>query len=189
MVDEGLELTTGEVIPADTLIISVGDLPDLEFLPESVATDRGFIQVNEWFQTTDPQIFAVGDAVQLGLLTDAIGAGRKGAQTIDDMFQGRRPRKDVRKRIDYSKVRLEYFDPRLQKFDGIEQCASQCSSCGSCRDCGMCVTMCPQAAISRKENGEDFEMVVDKNRCIGCGFCAGVCPCGIWNLVENDPIG
>ncbi|MCK8602592.1 FAD-dependent oxidoreductase [Desulfoferrobacter suflitae] len=189
VVDEGLELTTGEVIPADTLIISVGDLPDIEFLPESVATDRGFIQVNEWYQTTDPQIFAVGDAVQLGLLTDAIGAGRKAAQAIDDMFQGKRPRGDVRKRIDYSRVKLEYFDPRLQKFDGIEQCASQCSSCGSCRDCGMCVTMCPQAAISRKESGKDFEMVVDKNRCIGCGFCAGVCPCGIWDLVENDPIG
>ena len=187
--DEGLELTTGEVIPADTVIISIGDLPDLEFLPESVATDRGFIRVNEMFQTTDPKIFAVGDAVKLGLLTDAIGAGRKAAQAIDDILQGKRPRGDVRKRIDYSRIKLEYFDPRLQKFDGIEQCASQCSSCGSCRDCGICITMCPQAAISKKENGSDFEMVVDKNLCIGCGFCAGVCPCGIWDLVENDPIG
>jgi len=187
--DEGLELTTGEVIPADTVIISIGDLPDLEFLPESVATDRGFIQVNEMFQSTDPNIFAIGDAVKLGLLTDAIGAGRKAAQTIDDILQGKRPRGDVRKRIDYSRIKLEYFDPRLQKFDGIEQCASQCSSCGSCRDCGICITMCPQAAISKKENGSDFEMVVDKNLCIGCGFCAGVCPCGIWDLVENDPIG
>ena len=187
--EEGLELTTGEVIPADTVIISIGDLPDLEFLPESVATDRGFIKVNELFETTDPKIFAVGDAVKLGLLTDAIGAGRKAAQIIDDILNGRRPRGDIRQRINYSRIKLEYFDPRLQRFDGIEHCASQCSSCGSCRDCGMCITMCPQAAISKKTNGRDFEMVVDKDRCIGCGFCAGVCPCGIWELVENEPIG
>jgi Fe-S-cluster-containing hydrogenase component 2 len=31
-------------------------------------------------------------------------------------------------------------------------------------------------------------MRVDPERCIGCGFCAGGCPCGIWELVENDPL-
>ncbi len=185
---KGLELTTGEVIHADTIIISVGDMPDLDFLIESIATDRGFIKVNEHFQTTDPKVFAIGDAVQLGLLTDAIGAGRKAAQTISDILEGKRPRGDTRKMLDYTRVKVEYFDPRLTKFDGVEECASQCSSCGSCRDCGICITMCPQAAISKKENGKDFELVVDPERCIGCGFCGGVCPCGIWNLVENDPL-
>ena len=185
---KGLELTTGEVIPADTIIISVGDMPDLAFLPASVATERGFVKVNESFQTTDPKIFAIGDAVKLGLLTDAIGAGRKAAQTIGDILEGKRPRSDARKMLDTTRVKVEYFDPRLVKFDGVEACASQCSSCGSCRDCGICLTMCPQAAISKKENGPEFELVVDPERCIGCGFCAGVCPCGIWNLVENDPL-
>jgi len=186
--DEGLELTTGEVIPADTVIISVGDVPDLDFLPDSVGTERGFIKVNESFQTSDPKIFAIGDAVKLGLLTDAIGAGRKTAQAIADILEGKRPRGDARKMLDTSRVKVEYFDPRVVKFEGVEACASQCSSCGSCRDCGICLTMCPQAAISKKEDGKDFELVVDPERCIGCGFCAGVCPCGIWDLVENDPL-
>jgi NADPH-dependent glutamate synthase beta subunit-like oxidoreductase/glutamate synthase domain-containing protein 3/NAD-dependent dihydropyrimidine dehydrogenase PreA subunit len=185
---KGLELTTGEVIPADTVIISVGDMPDLDFLTESIATDRGFIRANEYFQTTDSKVFAIGDAVKLGLLTDAIGAGRKAAQTISDILEGKRPHTDTRKMLDRTRVKMEYFDPRLTKFDGVESCASQCSSCGSCRDCGMCITMCPQAAISKKEDGKDFELVVDSDRCIGCGFCGGVCPCGIWNLVENDPL-
>jgi NADPH-dependent glutamate synthase beta subunit-like oxidoreductase/glutamate synthase domain-containing protein 3/ferredoxin len=189
ILDSGVELTTGEVIPADTVIISIGDQPELEFLPPSVATDRGFIVVDDAFQTTDPKIFALGDAVKLGLLTDAIGAGRQVAQVIGDIFAGRRPRGDRRRTIDRARIKLEYFDPRLVRLDGVEQCAAQCSSCGSCRDCGICITICPQSAISKKENGgHDFEMVVDPERCIGCGFCGGACPCGIWTLVENDAL-
>lgn len=186
--EEGVELTTGELIPADTVVISIGDQPDLNFLPESVATDRGFIRVNDFYQTTDPQLFAIGDAVKLGLLTDAIGAGRKAAQAIDEILTGKRPRGDKRRMIDYSRIKLEYFDPRLMQFKDVHECGSQCASCGTCRDCGICITICPQGAISKQEKGKDFEMVVDPHKCIGCGFCAGACPCGIWTLVENDPL-
>ncbi|MDR3557557.1 MAG: FAD-dependent oxidoreductase [Syntrophobacteraceae bacterium] len=188
--DEGLELTTGEVIPADTIIISVGDLPELDFLPETVDTERGFIKVNEYFQTTDQKIFAIGDTVKLGLLTDAIGAGKKAAEKIGAILSGKDLQLVSRSKIDYERIKLEYFDPRLASFNGIESCASQCSSCGTCRDCGLCVTLCPESAISRQSGlNSEFEMVVDPEKCIGCGFCAGTCPCGVWNLVQNEPIG
>jgi len=189
--DDGLELTTGEVIPADTIIISVGDAPELDFLPESVETERGFIKVNEHYQTSDPKIFAIGDTVRLGLLTDAIGAGRKAAEKIGDILSGKEVQVcPSRSKIDYTRIKLEYFDPRISSFNGIESCASQCSSCGTCRDCGICVTICPESAISRQSrgNGAEYEMVVDPEKCIGCGFCAGACPCGVWDLVENEPI-
>ncbi len=187
--EQGVELTTGEILPADTVIVAIGDQPDLEFLPETVETERGFIKVDDSYQTTDPQIFAIGDAVRLGLLTDAIGAGRKAAQAIDDIFKGRRPKRSVRPMIDPRRVKLEYFDPRRLGFDDVNQCAGECASCGSCRDCGICVSICPQAAIGRVSgNNGDFELVVNPDRCIGCGFCVGACPCGIWNLVENDPL-
>lgn len=186
---EGVELTSGELIPADTVLVSVGDQPDLDFLPESVAVERGFIKVDDNHQTSDPQIFAIGDTVRLGLLADAIGQGRTIARTIGEILSGKRFLGGPRPMIDRRRIKLEYFDPRLMNFDGLDQCAGQCSSCGSCRDCGLCVTLCPQSAISRKDNGNgDYEMVVDPDRCIGCGFCAGGCPCGIWTLVENDPI-
>ncbi len=189
VVDEGLELTTGEVIPADTIIISVGDMPELDFLPESVQTERGFIKVDENYRTTDPKIFAIGDAVKVGLLTESIGAGKAAAAKINDLLTGHEllPMAE-REKIPYSRIKLEYFDPRLMRFDGVDSCASQCSSCGTCRDCGICATICPQAAISRVQTGDTYEMAVDPEKCIGCGFCAGACPCGIWNLVENDPI-
>ncbi|MDY6988349.1 MAG: FAD-dependent oxidoreductase [Thermodesulfobacteriota bacterium] len=188
--EQGVELTTREVIPADTVIISIGSQPDLDFLGDTVATERGFIAVNDVYQTTDPQVFAVGDAVKPGLLTDAIGAGRKAAGAITDILAGKRPTSDTRPMIDYSRIKLEYFDPRQAQFDDVTQCGEQCSSCGTCRDCGICVAICPQGAISRKGNGNGgFEMVVDPERCIGCGFCAGACPCGIWAFVENEPMG
>jgi len=187
--EEGVELTTGEVIPADTVIMATGHEPDLGLLPETVDTDGGFIKVNEIYQTTDPQIFAIGDAVKLGMLTDAIGAGRKAAQAINDIFTGKRPQHDTRQMIDYLHIQLEYFDPRMTQLEGIEGCAGQCSSCGVCRDCGVCEAICPEGAISRQQEGErDFEMVVNPDKCIGCGFCAGACPCGVWNLVDNDPL-
>jgi NADPH-dependent glutamate synthase beta subunit-like oxidoreductase/glutamate synthase domain-containing protein 3/ferredoxin len=214
--DEGVVLDTGEVIPADTVVISIGDLPDTDFLPESVRLEKGHVAVNSYYQTTDPQIFAIGDIVRPGLLTDAIGAGRKAAAVIADILEGKRPEGlgrpvrsgvegfidpqhsefhtihrsawDARDIIDKARVKLEYFDPRITEYADVNTCGTECASCGACRDCGICETVCPVAAISRTETEGGYEYVVEPNRCIGCGFCAGSCPCGVWDLVENTPL-
>ena len=183
---EGVVLTSGELLPADTVVISVGDVPDTEFLPETVKLERGYVKVNDYFRTTDDKIFAIGDIVKPGLLTDAIGAGRKAAQAIADLFNGKPPELKPVEIINKGRISLEYFDARTTGFDGASHCGSQCSSCGSCRDCGICVAICPQAAIKRTENDTGrFEYVVNADRCIGCGFCEGACPCGIWHLEPN----
>jgi NADPH-dependent glutamate synthase beta subunit-like oxidoreductase/glutamate synthase domain-containing protein 3/NAD-dependent dihydropyrimidine dehydrogenase PreA subunit len=187
---EGVLLDSGEVIPADTVVVSIGDAPDLDFLPHDIAVERGFIKVDDAFQTSNPKVFAIGDAVRPGLITDAIGAGRKAAQSIDAILQGKRPPADARTLIDIERVHLEYYDPRIVQYENMAQCGSQCASCGQCRDCGICVAACPESAITRAE-AEDgrFEYVVAADRCIGCGFCGGACPCGIWNLMPNVPLG
>ncbi|MEZ4577450.1 MAG: FAD-dependent oxidoreductase [Desulfobacterales bacterium] len=74
------------------MVVSIGDVPDLGYLPESIDTERGFVTVNEMFQTSDPHVFAVGDMVRPGLLTDAIGAGEKAASAICDMLDGKNDR-------------------------------------------------------------------------------------------------
>jgi NADPH-dependent glutamate synthase beta subunit-like oxidoreductase/glutamate synthase domain-containing protein 3/ferredoxin len=187
--EKSVILKSGEVIDADTTVISIGDIPELDFLPPEVAVDNGFIRVNDYFQTTDPAIFAVGDAVKPGLLTDAIGAGRKAAGAIINLLSNRQPLAESRPVIDRERVSTQYFDPRITAFEDLDQCGSQCASCGSCRDCGICVAACPQTAISRIEDkNNEFEYIVNADRCIGCGFCAGACPCGVWDLVENDPL-
>jgi NADPH-dependent glutamate synthase beta subunit-like oxidoreductase/NAD-dependent dihydropyrimidine dehydrogenase PreA subunit len=186
---EGVVLTDGELLPADTVFISIGDAPDLSFVPENIATARGFVVVNEHYQTTDAKVFAIGDIAKPGLLTDAIGAGRTAAAAITEMLEGRRPISDTRPMIDKNRISLEYFDPRILDYEDIDHCGSQCSSCGACRDCGICSAVCPYSAISRAETSDGgYEYVVDAERCIGCGFCAGACPCGIWDLVGNTPL-
>ena len=186
---EGVELTSGEMLPADTVIISIGDAPEIDFLPSEVGTENGAVVVNEHYQTTDSKIFAIGDVVKPGLLTDAIGAGRRVALAIGEILEGKRPVGDTRQMIDTRRVSLEYFDPRITAYEDTAHCGSQCSSCGACRDCGICVAICPYTAIHREELADgNYEYVVDESRCIGCGFCAGACPCGVWDLVENTPL-
>jgi NADPH-dependent glutamate synthase beta subunit-like oxidoreductase/NAD-dependent dihydropyrimidine dehydrogenase PreA subunit len=188
--EAGVELENGEVIAADTVFVSIGDAPDLDFLPGEISVDRGYIKVDDHYQTSHPKVFAIGDVVRPGLLTDAIGAGRRAADAIDTVAAGKRPSTDARTVIDLERISLEYYDPRILQYDDLSHCGSQCASCGQCRDCGICETMCPESAISRIEpQGGSYEYVVDAERCIGCGFCAGACPCGIWNLVPNEPLG
>jgi NADPH-dependent glutamate synthase beta subunit-like oxidoreductase/glutamate synthase domain-containing protein 3/NAD-dependent dihydropyrimidine dehydrogenase PreA subunit len=187
--EEGVKLKDGGFLYADTVAVSIGDAPDLKFLPDTIGTEYGFVKVNELNQTSDSQFFAIGDVVKPGLITDAIGSGRRAANAICDMLDGKRPAASNRLMIDINRITLEYFDPRTVDFDDTDDCGAQCASCGTCRDCGICVAACPQTAISREENQDDaFEYVVNDDRCIACGFCAQACPCGIWNLVENDPI-
>ncbi len=196
---DGVELRDGETLGADMVIMAVGDLPELDFLPEDIKTERGFIVVDDTFRTTAPNVYAVGDSVRLGLLTEAIGAGRKAARAIDNLLRGEVPpdpkgRGNVQTEerlfvIPPGRVKLEYYDPRPRHFEDIASCAANCASCGGCRDCGMCETACPQGAISRKEGEEGFfEYTVNGELCIGCGTCAGVCPTGVWNLVPNEPL-
>jgi NADPH-dependent glutamate synthase beta subunit-like oxidoreductase/glutamate synthase domain-containing protein 3/Pyruvate/2-oxoacid:ferredoxin oxidoreductase delta subunit len=188
---EGVVLEDGEVIPADTVVISIGDAPDLDFLPQEVAVEAGFITVDETYRTSHPKIYAIGDIIRPGgLITDAIGAGRRTAETIDALSDGREPPADIRKPIAKERTSQEYFSPRITIYDTLEQCGRECSSCGQCRDCHICEEICPENAIHRwvDEKGA-FEYQVNEERCIGCGFCSGACPCGVWNLVPNQAMG
>ena len=187
--DSGVELTTGEILPADTVIVAVGDVPDLSFLPEDIATERGFVLVDDTYATSDSQIYAIGDAVRPGLLTDAIGAGRVAAKAIDNLIRGVDQTYDRLPPISYERVKLQYFDPRAPMPGDPASCATSCASCGACRDCGLCEELCPAQAISRSQTPEEkFAYVVDADRCIGCGFCAGACPTGVWEIAENSPL-
>jgi len=186
---KGLVLKDGERIEADTVVISIGDVPDLDFLDDSITVKNGFISVDLFNRTSDPRVFAIGDIVGPGLITDAIGAGRKAALSIDRIIAGKNlDHEDILPQVDKQRISLEYYDPK-NIADDLTGCGADCASCGNCRDCGICVAICPEGDIAKKEPGDGtFEYTVDPDLCIGCGFCKGACPCGIWDLIPNTAL-
>lgn len=184
--DAGVELADGTVIAADTVVISIGDVPDLSFLPEGIETFKGYLKVDDDYATSVKGLYAVGDVTRPGLLTDAIGAGRKAANKINVILAGRETEAKDLPVIDKDRVSVKYFNPRLVNIQDVAESGNNCASCGSCRDCGTCEAVCPQAAITRVDMpGGGYEYISDGDRCIGCGFCANACPCGIWFMVPN----
>lgn len=178
--------TDGTSLPADTVLISIGEVPELSFLPPEINLERGLVSVNDLQQTSDVKVFAVGDVTGAGLVTHAIGAGRRAAEAIHALMMDFDYVPEVKAVIPYERINTAYYEASLtSKFDAVTE-ANRCMSCGLCRDCQICLYTCYWGAISRHEKSDgSWEYVVDDDKCIGCGFCVGTCPCGVWEMEKN----
>ncbi len=186
--EKRIYFTDGTSLEADLAVVAIGDMPSTDFLPPAVHTHKnGWIQADEAGFTSDAKVFAIGDVTSLGLVTHAIGHGKKAAKAVHAQLSGRSyympPPRPV---VPYEKIKTAYYDLRKKGPFRPEAEAERCLSCAVCRDCHMCEAICYYGAISRNAYDDgSYEYVVDDESCIGCGFCAGICPCGIWEMVEN----
>lgn len=92
-----VRLKSGRTIPADLVILSIGVRPDSS-LAEQAGLELGVnkgIKVNEYLQTSDPEIYALGDAIvypnpitgQEGLTYLAGPANRQGRLVADNIVK------------------------------------------------------------------------------------------------------
>lgn len=182
---EGIITTAGELIPGDTVIITVGESPDLTFLPEGMPIERGCLKPDKQYRIAD-KIFTAGDTIRPGRLVDAIGAGREAALSVDAYLAGSEFVPAAKTVIPQGKLSTAYFKKcSAADVPAANEDYLRCISCGTCRDCHMCQKSCPENAISRVAKNGTFEYISDEKKCIGCGICAGICPCGIWTMSNN----
>jgi len=190
---DGLHTKDGRLIEADTVIISIGERPDLSYVPREWLTDRGMMDATDCWQSNHAEkVFAIGDTIKPGLLTNAIASGREVAEYIDAYLNGwELVAKKKPEMIPQENLNRELFMPqnrgRFRVTDAKNE-VSRCISCGTCRDCSMCLETCPEGAIVRteKEDGT-VEYHSEDKYCIGCGICAGICPCGVWAMEKIIP--
>jgi rhodanese-related sulfurtransferase len=95
-----VKLSGGVVLDADFVILSIGVKPESDLARKAglALGGRGGIAVNEFLQTSDPNIYAAGDAIETkNLVTDAMGltplagpANKQGRMIADNIVSGNR---------------------------------------------------------------------------------------------------
>ena len=187
--DEGIFSDDGRFIEADQIIVSIGESPVLDFLER----EKGIKKFRDWLVTDAekkilPKVFAAGDVIKPGRLTDAIGDARLTALMMNQFLLGEKISPLPQKKIVPSGNLSKKFFEKCHHCDLPDPMHEhlRCVSCGTCRDCKICLNSCPEKAITRINHDDgSWEYVSDESKCIGCGICAGVCPCGVWNLQDN----
>jgi len=187
--DGGLITADGTLISGDMVIITIGESPDLGYLPEGVRKFRDWVIPGADMSLLE-NVFAAGDVIKPGLLADAIGTGIKAAEAVDASLRGVAYAPVEKKSVPSGQLSTAYFTRCPHgELPAANRDFDRCVSCGTCRDCRMCLESCPEGAISRETlAGGAYRYVSDPDRCIGCGICSGVCPCGIWTMHPNVPL-
>lgn len=184
---EGIITQDGELLKADSVIISIGENPVLDFLPSQLQPQKGYLTPKADYSIAKG-VFSVGDVNRPGRLVDAIASGQQAALAVEAYLTGGQYQPAEKTKIPAGKLSSAYFKKcHSCETPQAEEDYNRCISCGTCRDCHMCYQSCPERAISRHVlPGGTFEYLSDPEKCIGCGICAGVCPCGIWTIKPNS---
>ena len=211
--EDGYPQPTGEYeeLGADTVILALGQSPDLSFLAasERIGPKDGTIAVDERSMTAEPGVFAGGDMTpDQRMAAVAIGHGRRAARHIDGWMRGIATAEPGRGEIvQFEDLNTWYYSDapravrpeldairRQSTFEEVVQGldresalyeARRCLSCGNCFSCDNCYGVCPDNAVLKPgPPGEPY--AIDLDYCKGCGICAAECPCGAIEMIPEQ---
>ncbi|MTI81723.1 MAG: FAD-binding protein [Firmicutes bacterium] len=174
----------------DNVIVAIGQTPDLTFADQSLTNERGnrLVADPDTLATNEPGVFAGGDAHSgPRLLIDAIGAGKRAAESIHRYIQGEDLKAGREFKVPEEKISPLRQDPEeLDKQSAVAmQCApaekratnfeevalgysqeeaqkeaERCLNCAVCSECQQCVDACVAEAINHDMVDEDIEVSV-----------------------------
>lgn len=189
-------------VPCDTIIMGIGQVPELEAGMEKLADKWGWISAGSNQATEMTGVFAGGDVLGLGISTRSVGHGRIAARAIHAYLNGLEYRIPHRaKPVKHTEMRLSYYKsaPRNEEkrldidtavtsfkettatieFEQALAETKRCMSCGLCFVCDECRIYCPKEAIDRDYKREKGKIMhTDYTRCNGCHVCNMACPSG-----------
>lgn len=179
---------------------------------ESSLLRNGFIKIDhKTGATTEPGVYAGGDAVRPGNIITAIAAGKTAAVSIDHYLQGDLASlaytpdtvavnpNQVLQRVGYLKDtsapinittvkasdRIKSFEPyeRVLSMDEAIAEASRCLNCGCGEGCQLCKTICCEFAPDIM--APDM-LGINPEACVACGMCYLRCPLQNIEMVNTD---
>lgn len=175
-------------LPADTVIVAIGQAADLSFLNENsgIRVNRGLIAADSLTLATSlPGVFACGDVVRgPSSVVEAVASGHEAAETVKrylnglDLSNGRAPEKQeklgppenivpfparrVKQPMAPPEERIKDFREVYQGYTremAIEE-AKRCLNCGICSECLQCEAVCKKKAVEhgQKEKWEELNV-------------------------------
>ncbi|HXX82522.1 MAG TPA: NAD(P)-binding protein [Casimicrobiaceae bacterium] len=195
-------------IPADAVVPSIGQDPDLAPLQSALEAEGALLRVDEHQATSLDRVYAGGDVASMArFVTEAIGMGKRAAREIDRALRGNaggdQDDSGAEGVVQLAAINTFYYptqaraaehrldpaqrlstDAEVQVGFDLEQTLAEserCFSCGTCILCDNCVHYCPDLAVKREDDG----YVVLTDYCKGCGICVTECPTGSMKMIEE----
>jgi NADPH-dependent glutamate synthase beta subunit-like oxidoreductase len=203
-----MEEGTEYEVDCDTVMIAIGQVQHLDWVPENLRDERGLIRADPYGRI-DGNIFAGGDIIRgPAMVVDALGDGKRAANNIDKVLNALElvPESPVEV-MPYERLNTAYFRhaPRIeapmsrpeervtdQKMEVTlaydqEQAmgeSDRCMSCGVCNGCDNCYIVCPDVSVVRDQR-ENGHYSIRTKYCKGCLVCVQECPTGCLEKVPE----
>jgi NADPH-dependent glutamate synthase beta subunit-like oxidoreductase len=192
----------------DTVMIAIGQVQHLDWVPEQFSDERGLIKTDPYGRI-DGNIFGGGDIIRgPAMVVDALGDGKRAANSIHKLLSGLElvPEAPVEV-MPYERLNTAYFNraPRIQApmarpelritdqkmevtlaYDQDQALneSDRCMSCGVCNGCDNCYIVCPDVSVVRDQRVNGHYSIRTKY-CKGCLVCVQECPTGCLEKVPE----
>ncbi len=202
-------------LEADAIVPSIGQDPDLAPVHAVLEADGALLKVDPRQATSLERVYAGGDVSSMArFVTEAIGMGKRAAQEIDRLLQGKVPRPDdgtagasavadAEPVVPLAAINTFYF-PKQARAEGerldvaqrlasgaevqigleLERALAETERCFSCGTCFQCDNCVHYCPDLAVRRGVDGYVVLT-DYCKGCGICVKECPTGSMKMVEE----